>query len=102
MPEACPGCGVVRKYQRNPCVDCKSVRIDKLFESDAGMLLSRVSELDFYLSAGIHITLRDISMPEGDALRILREERVKWQEEERDIQEQEARRRAAQASAVKR
>jgi len=56
--------------------------LDAYLGTAAGQLIGQTIDLDFALQAGVTVSLRDITYPEFLLLRLLSEERNKFQEEE--------------------
>ena len=88
--DLCPGpgeCGTV--LMTNPwatnesprCEECPEQLLTDYLASGAGHLISAVIDLDFALQAGITVTLADIRYPEFLLLRLLNEERNRYQNE---------------------
>lgn len=92
MPDACPGCGTVRDYQRDRCAQCPVTGLEKAMQCPAGKLLAHVADLDAMLHCpGFAITADQIDVYEWRALRVLWDERDKYIVDERKRQEAEAR-----------
>ena len=60
---------------------CPIVRLEESLGSPAGALLQRVADFDFMLEAGFRLGPEDITIEEFRALRIVREEREKFEQE---------------------
>jgi len=85
---ACPSCGVTGAVTER-CGDCPVLALEHAREcTPAGRLLERTLDLDFDTS---HFTVdwADITCEEDQALKILTQERSKWESERRDEQRQE-------------
>lgn len=65
-----------------PCAACPSVKLAEYSASPLGHRLSVVLDLDFALQVGFHLTLRDVSYLDFRLLRILAEERKRFNEED--------------------
>ena len=87
----CPGPGVCPESLNEnpdagpdspPCAECPAQLLDDYLAAPGGKWISQVIDLDFALQAGLTITARDIGYPEFLMLRILAEERNKFQAEQ--------------------
>ena len=65
-----------------PCAECPAELLGEYLGSPSGQRLSVVIDLDFALQSGFHLTLHDVSYREFRLLRILAEERQKFEIEE--------------------
>jgi hypothetical protein len=66
--------------RRERCLECKLTKLDAAIAQHPA--LHRAFDLDFALTAGINITLREIDVEEFRAIKILRIERDKYQAEQ--------------------
>lgn len=66
----------------DPCEGCFQVRLDRLLEHGRGELVRNILDLDFALQAGVNVSFDEISYFEFMLLRILTDERNKYQEEQ--------------------
>lgn len=65
-----------------PCSGCPATELDEYLASPPGRLISQVIDLDFALQAGVTLTLKDFTYVDFLLLRILHEERQKYQTEQ--------------------
>jgi hypothetical protein len=65
-----------------PCDECPTIKLGEYLASPYGLRMSVVIDLDFALQVGFHLTLRDIDYRDFRLLRILAEERQKFEIEE--------------------
>jgi len=63
------------------CEECPLTRLDAILASPAGQRVSQAIDLDFALQAGVTVSLSEISYPEFLLLRLLAEERNRYNEE---------------------
>jgi hypothetical protein len=63
------------------CEDCPLSALEDYLESAAASSIAATITLDFALRAGVTVTLAEISYPEFLRLRLLAEERDRYQEE---------------------
>jgi hypothetical protein len=63
------------------CSECPASMLDDYLASPKGRLIQQTLTLDFALRAGMTVTLEEISYPEFLLLRILTEERVRYQDD---------------------
>jgi hypothetical protein len=88
--QLCPGpaeCGAV--LMANPfatmdsprCDECPLVLLDELLATARGQLIAQTIDLDFALQAGVTVTLAEIPYPEFLLLRLLTEERNRFNAE---------------------
>ena len=66
---------------RSRCEKCPLHRLDAAQHSEPGSLLQRALELEYALSAGVTISLDEIAADEFWAMRVVYEERRKWERE---------------------
>lgn len=64
-----------------PCEECPASKLDQYLASGRGQWIQAAVTLDFALQAGVSVSLREISYSEFQLLRLLTEERNRWQEE---------------------
>ncbi|HEY1497932.1 MAG TPA: hypothetical protein VGF49_25430, partial [Candidatus Solibacter sp.] len=60
------------------CDECPAQLLDDHLSSPAGQLVAQTIDLDFALQAGVTVTLADIPYPEFLLLRLLTEERNRF------------------------
>jgi hypothetical protein len=80
--DLCPGpteCPYATGEDR--CDECPLTRLDEYLGSSSGQMMSQAIDLDFALQAGVTVTLAEISYPVFLLLRLLHEERNRFQEE---------------------
>ena len=65
-----------------PCSECPASRLDEYLASPHGRMISLVIDLDSAIQVGIDVTLKDLSYLDLLLLRILNEERGKYQVEQ--------------------
>src|SRR5262245_49410674 len=65
-----------------PCSECPLTRLQEYLVSPAGQLISLVVDLDMAIQAGITVTLSEVTYLEFLILRVLNEERNKYQTEQ--------------------
>src|SRR4051812_26942570 len=65
-----------------PCFECPAIRLEEYLASPRGQMISLAIDLDFAVQSGISVTLADMSYLDFLLLRILNEERNKYQIEE--------------------
>lgn len=74
-----------------PCTACPGLRLDLCLQfTEAGRLVRSAMEIDWASKCGIQIRMEDVSYPEFLRLRMLAEERQKFELEERERQRQQA------------
>ena len=66
----------------NPCEECPAEKLRQYLASPYGLRLSVVIDLDFALQVGFHLTLNEIDYREFRLLRMLAEERQKFEIEQ--------------------
>ena len=62
------------------CAQCPLTRLDDAFAGPAGDLLSRVLDIEFALSAGVSVTLSDMTTEEFQVLRLVQSERKRYRQ----------------------
>lgn len=78
MPDACPSCGVIRRYIRLPCEDCPKDHLGEAVASSGfGPLIDQINLFSAWIQKGGTLTLDDVTPQECRALRILWEEQDK-------------------------
>jgi hypothetical protein len=65
-----------------PCAACPLVLLNQYLESPLGRLMLVAVDLEYALEAGFQVTLRDLSYLDFCLLRVLSQERARYQEEE--------------------
>jgi len=83
----CPGAENCTDAQQSdepglPCRDCRMVDLDTYLETPMGSRFKAALELDFALRAGFTISLDDISAIEFGLLRMLDEERHRYEKDQ--------------------
>ena len=63
------------------CEECPILLLDDYLGSAAGQLIMQTGDLEFALQAGVTVTLKDITYPEFLLLRLLTQERNRFNEE---------------------
>lgn len=63
------------------CEECPILLLDDYLGSAAGQLIMQTGDLEFALQAGVTVTLKDITYPEFLLLRLLIQERNRFNEE---------------------
>jgi hypothetical protein len=63
------------------CDECPITLLDDYLGSPAGLLISATIDLDFALQAGVTVSLREIGFPEFLRLRLLTQERNRYNAE---------------------
>ena len=63
------------------CDECPLTRLDEYLSSSGGQIIGQTIDLDFALQAGVTVTLAEIPYPVFLLLRLLHEERNRFQEE---------------------
>lgn len=99
FPGSCPGCGKTTTALVDRCDTCPVLMIEHIrMTTPAGRLLERVLELDFD-SQKFKVDLGAVTMEEREGLKILMQERAKFDKEVRDEKERdwEMQQRAARA-----
>lgn len=96
----CPGpadCGSAQCEQPElaeadvgPCAECPLERLNAYLQSPCGRVIALVVDLDFALERRITVTLEQMSYQEFQLLRLLGEEKIRFQNEE--IEKQSKRR----------
>ncbi|HEX3340612.1 MAG TPA: hypothetical protein VHT68_15745 [Pseudolabrys sp.] len=61
------------------CEECPATLLDDYLASPKGQLIQQTLTLDFALRAGVTVSLQEISYPEFLLLRVLSEERARYQ-----------------------
>jgi hypothetical protein len=65
-----------------PCDECPAALLDDYLAGPSGQLIAQVIDLDFALQAGVTVRLEDLSYPEFLLLRLVTEERNRYQDEQ--------------------
>jgi hypothetical protein len=72
----------VHEADVQPCLDCPLEMLNAYLQSPAGRVMQLVVDLDFALERRMTVTLEQVSYLEFQMLRVLGEEKVRWQTEE--------------------
>jgi predicted RNA-binding Zn-ribbon protein involved in translation (DUF1610 family) len=81
IPGPCPACGTESDYRRLRCESCPLTKLDESGAMPEGSLLRRVSQIDFALQSKFTLGLGDVTTEEFEALRILQQERDRYENE---------------------
>jgi hypothetical protein len=91
-PGPCPACGSTEKqYER--CRTCVQAKFYSGLATPVGELLLRVFDLESALAMRMAVTMDDVTAEEFWALKTLRHERDRKQEEDREAEDRKARER---------
>lgn len=65
-----------------PCYECPATKLEEFLVSASGQGMSAVIDYDFAIQSGIKVTLQEINYREFQLLRLLGEERKRWEVEQ--------------------
>jgi hypothetical protein len=72
----------VRETEVGPCTECPAEKLNAYLQSASGRVIQLVVDLDFALERRMTVTLDQMTYLEFQMLRVLGEEKVRWQNEE--------------------